>query len=301
MPDGFQLIINPDEEDATSGAGGRDGGGAAAWAVARPSASGDGSPLLLLLPPLSDLLSDAAPDFRDRDQDGDDEALYPLHYPPALQQLSPQLQYLPLLTATSAPAALLPPAAPFAAPAPAPPPPPPPPPPLAPAISAPPPPHLQLPLLAPSAARASPPASSRQTSPRPPRSSPGPASAGGSTASAYTGATRHRRSQRWEAHIWVRGAGGAGGKQVYLGGHSDEASAAAAYDVVHLSETRISGKPLALNFPLERYAELLPLLPAVGSLELVAAVRQAAGAHGSGDPVAAAVAAARVAAAERVT
>jgi len=134
------------------------------------------------------------------------------------------------------------------------------------------------------------------------RPSPAPPPLGRATSSVFTGATKHRRSGRWEAHIWVREAGGENpalrpGKQVYLGGHRTEELAARAYDIVHLKQTSLSGKALNLNFPLAHYAALGPLLGAVSSLDLVAVVRQAASAQGSGDPLAAALAHCRRAAA----
>ena len=46
----------------------------------------------------------------------------------------------------------------------------------------------------------------------------------------FRGVTKHRRSGRWEAHIWVRETG----KQVYLGGYELEEHAAEAYDVAAL-------------------------------------------------------------------
>lgn len=43
--------------------------------------------------------------------------------------------------------------------------------------------------------------------------------------SRFRGVTHHCRTGRWEAHLWKNG------KQVYLGGFSDEAQAALAYDL----------------------------------------------------------------------
>lgn len=40
--------------------------------------------------------------------------------------------------------------------------------------------------------------------------------------SKYRGVTKHRRSGRWEAHIWVKELG----RQVYLGGYEEEIQAA---------------------------------------------------------------------------
>ena len=51
-----------------------------------------------------------------------------------------------------------------------------------------------------------------------------------SKASVIQGVTKHRRSGRWEAHVWVR----EDGKQAYVGGYSTEEEAAEAHDVAAL-------------------------------------------------------------------
>ncbi len=48
---------------------------------------------------------------------------------------------------------------------------------------------------------------------------------GARSTSKYRGVTHHCRTGRWEAHLWQHG------KQVYLGGFSDEPQAALAYDI----------------------------------------------------------------------
>ena len=48
---------------------------------------------------------------------------------------------------------------------------------------------------------------------------------GARSTSKYRGVTHHCRTGRWEAHLWKNG------KQVYLGGFSDEPQAALAYDL----------------------------------------------------------------------
>ena len=48
------------------------------------------------------------------------------------------------------------------------------------------------------------------------------------SSSRYRGVTQHRRTKRWEAHVWDKG------KQVYLGGFESEHRAGRAYDVVVL-------------------------------------------------------------------
>jgi hypothetical protein len=85
--------------------------------------------------------------------------------------------------------------------------------------------------------------------------------------SKYRGVTRHRRSGRWEAHIWVKETG----KQAYLGGYEEEAYAAEAYDVAAL---KCKGKTVKTNFPIEKYSELLGYMDNISLEELVMAVRR---------------------------
>jgi len=86
--------------------------------------------------------------------------------------------------------------------------------------------------------------------------------------SKYRGVTRHRRSGRWEAHIWVKSTG----KQVYLGGYELEEHAAEAYDVAAIKCKGPSKvKP---NFPIEKYAELMKFMDKISLEELVMAVRR---------------------------
>eukprot|EP00854_Cymbomonas_tetramitiformis_P006725 gene6725-8048_t len=69
----------------------------------------------------------------------------------------------------------------------------------------------------------------------------------------YRGVTRHRRSGRWEAHIWVK----ATGKQIYLGGYELEEHAAEAYDVAAL---KCKGKRGKTNFPISKYVDLMSFM-----------------------------------------
>ena len=82
----------------------------------------------------------------------------------------------------------------------------------------------------------------------------GPSAAGrspfkrGRSSSAFRGVTLHRRTKRWESHIWVRETG----KQLYLGGFDFERAAAEAHDLCAL---KLRGRAArGLNFPLETYA-----------------------------------------------
>mmetsp|Transcript_17696 Transcript_17696/g.36245 ORF Transcript_17696/g.36245 Transcript_17696/m.36245 type:complete len:665 (+) Transcript_17696:561-2555(+) len=85
--------------------------------------------------------------------------------------------------------------------------------------------------------------------------------------SKYRGVTKHRRSGRWEAHIWVRETG----KQVYLGGYELEEHAAEAYDVAAL---KCKGKKVKTNFDVSKYSELLQYMDTISLEELVMAVRR---------------------------
>jgi AP2-like factor, euAP2 lineage len=57
--------------------------------------------------------------------------------------------------------------------------------------------------------------------------------------------TKHRRSGRFEAHIWVKELG----RQVYLGGYECEEHAAEAYDIAAL---KCKGKRSKTNFELTK-------------------------------------------------
>ena len=89
----------------------------------------------------------------------------------------------------------------------------------------------------------------------------------GRSSSAFRGVTLHRRTKRWESHIWVRETG----KQLYLGGFDFERAAAEAHDLCAL---KLRGRAArGLNFPLERYARAAPALDAMSHEQVVAAVR----------------------------
>ena len=80
---------------------------------------------------------------------------------------------------------------------------------------------------------------------RKPAESAAPAAGPTSRSSKYRGVTKHRRSGRWEAHIWVKDLG----RQVYLGGYEHEEHAAEAYDVAAL---KCKGCRVKTNFTTTR-------------------------------------------------
>lgn len=85
--------------------------------------------------------------------------------------------------------------------------------------------------------------------------------------STYRGVTKHRRSGRYEAHIWVKELG----RQVYLGGYECEEHAAEAYDIAALKS---KGTRTKTNFELSKYADLLGCIDRMTMEELVMAVRR---------------------------
>mmetsp|Transcript_2862 Transcript_2862/g.6885 ORF Transcript_2862/g.6885 Transcript_2862/m.6885 type:complete len:408 (-) Transcript_2862:77-1300(-) len=86
------------------------------------------------------------------------------------------------------------------------------------------------------------------------------------SSSKYRGVTQHRRTKRWEAHVWDQG------KQVYLGGFESESRAGRAYDVVVL-KTRGPDR-CQTNFPVEEYTSVIPYLDSVSRDELVLLLRR---------------------------
>ena len=84
--------------------------------------------------------------------------------------------------------------------------------------------------------------------------------------SKHRGVTKHRRTGRWEAHVW------ADGKQVYLGGFDEEDRAGRAYDLVAI---RCRGSHAETNFPLSDYGpEVMAALAAMTAEELVQLLRR---------------------------
>ncbi|GAX86316.1 hypothetical protein CEUSTIGMA_g13728.t1 [Chlamydomonas eustigma] len=92
-----------------------------------------------------------------------------------------------------------------------------------------------------------------------------------SRSSRFRGVTKHRRSGRWEAHIWVKDIG----RQVYLGGYEQEEHAAEAYDVAVLKVKGGGGRgPIRTNFDPGRYADLTSCMDSISLDELIMAVRR---------------------------
>ncbi|KAL4428054.1 hypothetical protein ABPG75_002143 [Micractinium tetrahymenae] len=88
-----------------------------------------------------------------------------------------------------------------------------------------------------------------------------------SRTSKFRGVTRHRRSGRYEAHIWVKSLG----RQLYLGGYEQEEHAAEAYDIAALKS---KGRAAKINFGLDKYTDLLGCIDRISIEELVMAVRR---------------------------
>ena len=88
-----------------------------------------------------------------------------------------------------------------------------------------------------------------------------------SRSSKFRGVTKHRRSGRYEAHIWSKEIG----RQVYLGGYECEEHAAEAYDIAAL---KCKGRRTKTNFELSKYEDLLNCIDRMTMEELVMAVRR---------------------------
>jgi hypothetical protein len=85
--------------------------------------------------------------------------------------------------------------------------------------------------------------------PAPAAPAPAPAAPAPERSSRFRGVTKHRRSGRFEAHIWVRDLG----RQVYLGGYEAEEHAAEAYDIAAL---KAKGRGANTNFEIDKCARL---------------------------------------------
>ena len=89
--------------------------------------------------------------------------------------------------------------------------------------------------------------------------------------SRFRGVTKHKRSGRWEAHIWIRDSK----KQVYLGGYSNEQHAAEAFDLVAMKcRLMKNGRKIKLNYPASKYQDLQGYLLSTSLEELIMAVRR---------------------------
>ena len=89
--------------------------------------------------------------------------------------------------------------------------------------------------------------------------------------SRFRGVTKHKRSGRWEAHIWIRDSK----KQVYLGGYSNEQHAAEAFDLVAMKcKLMKNGRKIKLNYPASKYQDLQGYLLSTSLEELIMAVRR---------------------------
>lgn len=81
----------------------------------------------------------------------------------------------------------------------------------------------------------------------------------------FRGVTKHKRTQRYEAHIWETK------KQIYLGGFDSEDLAAKSHDIMAI---RCKGLPCdILNFPEEEYAPLLAMIPHLSREDIITALR----------------------------
>ena len=88
---------------------------------------------------------------------------------------------------------------------------------------------------------------------------------GKAPSSKYRGVTQHRRTGRWEAHVWDNG------QQVYLGGFDTEERAGRAYDIVAL---KCRGSKAEINFDISDYTDVLAQVAAVSRDELVSLLRR---------------------------
>ena len=85
--------------------------------------------------------------------------------------------------------------------------------------------------------------------------------------SEFRGVTKHRRSGRWEAHIWFRNKK----RQLYLGGYEKEEHAAEAYD---LASIKIRGENAPTNFDPERYQSFRGLVEKLPLQQLIQVLRK---------------------------
>ncbi|PRW59041.1 AP2-like ethylene-responsive transcription factor AIL1 isoform A [Chlorella sorokiniana] len=87
------------------------------------------------------------------------------------------------------------------------------------------------------------------------------------TGSGYRGVTLHKRTQRYEGHVWIDK------KQVYLGAFDDPKQAACGHDIMALRSKGQSTRGEDINFPLSMYEPLEPMLSQMTQADVVAALR----------------------------
>ena len=113
-----------------------------------------------------------------------------------------------------------------------------------------------------------PPATMRVGLPKRGPRSGGPRSATGlCQTSKYRGVTRHRRTQKWEGHIWVTEQK----RQVYLGGYDLEEHAASAHDVAAI---KLRGQKAKTNFVRSCYDDIESAMKLFTFPEMVMALRR---------------------------
>ncbi|KAG0630519.1 hypothetical protein M758_1G184300 [Ceratodon purpureus] len=93
--------------------------------------------------------------------------------------------------------------------------------------------------------------------------------------SKYKGVTKHRVTQRYEAHLWDKSAYNAKqkkkGRQVYLGAYDEEKAAARAYDLAAL---KYWGPSTVINFKLEHYIQELKEMEQISKEEYLTTLRR---------------------------
>lgn len=81
----------------------------------------------------------------------------------------------------------------------------------------------------------------------------------------FRGVTRHKRTQRYEAHIWESK------KQIYLGGFESEMLAARSHDIMAL---KCKGSMCdSLNFGKKEYEEVMAILPGCDKEDIISCLR----------------------------
>lgn len=81
----------------------------------------------------------------------------------------------------------------------------------------------------------------------------------------FRGVTRHKRTQRYEAHIWESK------KQIYLGGFESEMLAARSHDIMAL---KCKGSMCdSLNFGKKEYEEVMAILPGCDKEDIISCLK----------------------------